>query len=286
MNINPYDCVKFDVKDKMVNVEVDYYKYMNCLRTDNSNYLTNGYNKSQFREQVFGNTSQDIEFKGGTYEKLFEDRDLNLYSKYKIELKNNSFYQKIQEKLIKQNKRKRVFTDKDGDFDYDRRFDVAPYCSVIKAKVNKKVVDFYIHTGFSCAVSQETINKYAAIVCVLNDIFNTFGVSTNIYNIKRTNSISSAGYNTTAKIKIKDSGTYSTTQTILKNIDSVFYRRALFSLIILASDHVKQEVFGHLGQPHRHEKHFEFKDGEIHIYAGFHVDQHIDQFFKQLYEAI
>lgn len=291
-NINPYDCVKFDLKGDNLYAEVDYYKYMECLKTDNSKYLKLSENRQNFKKHIFSNEPEDIEFKGGRYEELFSDRSINEYEKIKKELKNNEFFKKIQEKLIKQNKRRRVFTDKDGDFDYDRRFDITPFSSVIKQKVNKRVVDFNIHTGFSCAVDEKIINKYAAIVCVLNDIFNTFGVSTNIYNIKTTNNITKYGMfvgnppNITVKIKIKDSNTYSTTQTILKNIDSIFYRRAMFSLTILGADYVDKEVSIGLGNPKIYEKNFEFKSGEIHIYSGFHADNHMDGFFKQLYENI
>ena len=292
-NINPYDCVKFDLKGHNLYAEVDYYKYMECLKLDNSKYLKIPSNQQDFSKQVFGNSKEDIKFKGGRYEELFTDRSIKQYEEFKKELKNNEFFQKIQEKLIKQNKRRRVFTDKDGDFDYDRRFDIAPYSSVIKQKVNKKVVDFNIHTGFSWQVDESIINKYAAIVCVLNDIFNTFGISTNIYNIKSTENITDNGGffgggppHLKAKIKIKDSNNYSTTQTILKNIDSIFYRRALFGLTILAADYVDKKVQPSLGIPTRYEKNFEFKHGEIHIYSGFHADQHMDGFFKQLYENI
>lgn len=292
-NINPYDCVKFELKGDNIHAEVDYYKYMECLRTDNSKYLKNESNKRRFYESVFDDSKEAVKFKGGKYEELFTDRSIEQYEQFKKDLKNNEFFRKIQEKLMKQNKRRRVFTDKDGDFDYDRRFDIAPYSSVIKQKVNKKVVDFNIHTGFSWNVDEKIINKYAAIVCVLNDIFNTFGVSTNIYNIKNTLNITNSGTyfsgnppHLIAKIKIKDSNTYSTTQTILKNIDSIFYRRALFGLTVLASDYVDKTVDEGLGQPKRYEKNFEFKHGEINIYSGFHADEHMNDFFKQLYENI
>lgn len=290
--INPYSCVNFELKGETIFAEVDYYKYMECLKTDNSRFLKLPKNQREFSRHVFSNSQEDIKFKGGKYEDLFNDRSISQYEEFKKQLRNNEFFRKIQEKLAKQNKRRRVFSDKDGDFDYDRRFDIAPYSSVVKQKVNKRLVDFNIHTGFSWQVNESTINKYAAVVCVLNDIFNTFGVATNIYNIKQTNGITeSSGFfgnppHLKAKIKIKDSNNYSTTQTILKNIDSIFYRRALFGLTILAADYANKNVFESLGTPERYEKNFEFKHGEIHIYSGFHADQHLDGFFKQLYENI
>lgn len=50
-NINPYDCVKFELKGDNIHAEVDYYKYMECLRTDNSKYLKMNLIKDAFMNQ-------------------------------------------------------------------------------------------------------------------------------------------------------------------------------------------------------------------------------------------
>lgn len=140
----------------------------------------------------------------------------------------------------KSKKRKRNLSEHDGDFDFDRVWDVKLFNSTRTEPFdNRVIVD--VSFDISCDFTSEDIREYGKLcyhvtnfieehgyVCDINLVFETTGMYTGTMNSK--NYI--ANNHNLTKINIKQSSEYQDNITICKYFTDWFYRRCVFNLFL------------------------------------------------------
>ena len=204
--------------------------------------------------KIFGNgvkiTRTDDDFAGGT--------QTDLYAAFEGKI-NLLPYQKALEKMSDLNikagfsesrKRKRVMSDLEGDWDIDKRWEIAPFNSAIKK--NMPITSVKINCDFSipASINSADIMDYAALCWSVISRVESQGISSevNLVNISK-----NMDYNSTHNLymiyNIKKAGTYQDLNSMARFFSCNFYRRAIFQIMDEIPKFYKKTACVGLGTP-------------------------------------
>ena len=238
-------------------------------------------NKQQIYEYSTNESSSHESFAGGKWEDVTNLRNMNDFKKQLQEFKKNRLEEKIIAKLDFNPKRKRSLSEHDGDYDHDKRWEIKPFNNSRKEMLPISVVDINVDMSISCGMSAEAINKYGTLVWSIVQLIESLGIQASIKIVNDSRNISS---NTDGKIilEIKKAGEYMSPVALATCFQSVFYRRVIFSGIVLQCEAFAKSTCSSLGSPKvpKENKHIYFANGAIYTRAGGTFDA------KEVEEAI
>ena len=239
---------------------VDVFNFYSKKPDIKAHYL---HNQNLIMDSLYDDRS---DFKGGSFNDIFKEKKLDLFHKYEQE-----FFKKFDFKLNNFKTRGRVRSEYDGDFDYDKKYDISPFSTRGKVLTKKKSLKLYAELSFSGRVSSKVIDEYGAFVTALVFYFEKQGVNIELY-LTQTGSNPGSGnleFCNRAKTKIKNSGEYLAKSEMLKIFNTVYFRRIGFAHIVASCDFIGQAASHSLGSPYRFNKPYEY-DGiknELHIFS-------------------
>ena len=253
---------------------IDLLEYYSQKR--GNGFLNMPHNQKEYvRIESDGDRSK---FCGGTFAEITKPKtDFATYNKFQNELKSLSAWQTLQTTFAQKNKRKRVMNEYDGEWDYDRRFEIKPFSRRgLMPNVHKKVI---LNVGFSfhCGISASTINEYGAFSAAIASTLesNGIGVELNIFDasidlIHQTRDLAITW------LKIKRFDEYLPSQMILQLFNANFFRRVLFGCKIKSSDDLNKPVHWGLGEPFQSKTHWECMPGTIYLHSCKLLDRQND----------
>lgn len=150
-------------------------------------------------------------------------------------------------------RRVRRMSEHDGEWDYARRFEVAPFQNS-RREINgmARVVDVEVCFQFCAGREKKDINKFGALAFAVIDAIEKTGVSTNLTNSYYTEGLVSGGGRKTASkvtMEVKRSGEYLDESLLARCYTVEAYRRCIFSLAVASCDAHEKTVESGLGRP-------------------------------------
>lgn len=208
----------------------------------------------------------DNGFKGGSFEDIFNEKDLSKLDKY-----NADHFKSFTAALTDFSSKRRVRSEYDGDWDYDKRYDISPFNKRADGKTKKRSIKIYGEVSFSGGTGSSTIDNYGAFIVSLVNYFERNGINVDLYLTQ-----TGTGAGTTKQFvdrhvtHIKPAGAYLAKGEMLKVFSAVFFRRIGFSQIVESCDHMGTEVDHGLGSPFTFNKkyHYDETKNELHIFSN------------------
>ncbi len=224
------------------------YKIANYLTKEDNNNFTGG-------------TTKDL------VESLAGQLDLKPFLEARNKIAKGKLIQKLKTEMQRiRPKRTRCMSEYDGEWSYDRRYDIEPFSSSTKTLAHAKVVTIKAHFGIACGASAKDIDTYGALVWSLCTLIEQAGVSTHVIWVDEM-----IGCNTDRnvdgkiEIELKKAGQYLAPSLLAATFKSNFFRRVCFSLISAASDLAGKTTSDGLGSPKFGKKPIEFTHGVLNI---------------------
>lgn len=219
--------------------------------------MDRAYNTSKRRSVMQTGGDRDPEHVGTMQtvpDGLFRGKfDMSLYESAKRELLASGFGRKVTDlNLGETHRRRRFMSEHDGEYAYDRRFDLTPFAATRRESTRdnsiKIVSGFSIHWGISGADIARYAAKLWAAAQILED--NGFTVQIEYYN-RCTDSMSgdAGSFNLTNRLEIKGAGNYVNPKTLATIFSPAFFRRVMFSLWPMIADANDCDVASGLGRP-------------------------------------
>ena len=173
-------------------------------------------------------------------------------------------------KLTAMPTRSRRKSEHEGEWDYSRQWDTHPFMRRVSASQPRKMVTLNIHMGFNAFQDASDADKYGEFVCGLVNILGTRGIAIEINMLNHGQGINEKrDLNIFASIKVKKAETFMPLPDLLNAFSSNFYRRSIFTLIILSAFAYGSSPSIGLGSPWPHDTNFKIdkQNGKIDIYS-------------------
>lgn len=231
--------------------------------------LTQLHNKREFINQSSDDTPDLIEFNGGTYQNALIYPDIQPFLKAKSKLTESGLLNRLQSIQSPIPKRRRVLSEHDGDWNFDRQWDISPFNSTARLPVSQPFVairaDFSINSGYK----SYQINEYGALCWAVSQILEERGINTTIDVVKHVSNITSnMPWQVRDTISVKTSREYVSPQALANVFRSNYYRRAILGLTIQAADLVNQKVSYGLGQSNPPNSVADYQNGVLTLSIG------------------
>lgn len=272
----------FTVKDSpnecIVNVDTDLDGLLQAARNEFREHCTNrDFNAEAIRLNHLGtspNARNRNEWTGGAYEDLFKMPDMRLYEETRKKLEKSNVMKKVVQKNNLVKRRKRSFSEHEGEWSMDRRWEIKPFSTATRLPTPVKFVDIYCYFNIHCGVGADEITRYGIALWAMNTVLETAGINTRVFYVQNANNVAEPGRNpgcdkrvhTNIKILLKEPSKYISPSALAKCLTSNFYRRVILSTMVAAVDKANQNHADGLGQPKWDNKVIEFKKGELHVY--------------------
>jgi len=192
---------------------------------------------------------EDKKFCGGTWKELESailtgEVDMRPYQKVKTSLNKRGILRGLEEYVsLNSPVKRRVFSEHDGELDFDRLNELACFQSSIKMRAGAtKTIDIYADICVSAMSSSDDINRYAALCWAISDIIEDAGFSTNIFLCTNSRDIENR-YSQEKRVdlylelELKKAGEYMSQQKLASFFSSNFYRRSCFAMWTLAAEY-------------------------------------------------
>jgi hypothetical protein len=187
-------------------------------------------------------TDDRTEFKGGSLNDLLRNYqggiDMRPFKAERERLIKLGFERRLREKLADvAPRRKRVISEHDGDWNYDRRWEIQPFESTRKTLGVGRSIQITCNLAVSCAVSAKKINRFATMVWAISDIIEACGIQTEIIcRYFSRDYTREAKVNFLAEFTAKDRETFCTPTTLAAMFNALTWRRTVFSLMEATPD--------------------------------------------------
>lgn len=227
------------------------------------------------------------EFAGGTWNDVLNLKNLKQFQDQLTEFRKHKLEERISKKVDFSVKRVRRNSDYDGDYNHDKRWEIQPFSNAIRTKIPVSCVDVNVDMSISSGMRADDINAYGAMVWAIVQLLETIGINCNINIVKSSHSITEEeNLGQKVFLKIKKSGEYISPVALATCFQSVFYRRAIFSNIVLAADSQNKTVTSYLGTPKKInvDKNLWYENGTLNTRPGGLFD--INQVEECIYKMI
>lgn len=206
------------------------------------------------------------DFAGGKLTDLYKTIDLSLVEKNKDKL-----FKDFGGKFIQFATKKRVRSEHDGEWDFDRRFDITPFSKRENSSIKRKSITLNVELSFSCRIDVQTINEYGAFVVNFINFLEKSGVTVAV-NFTRTGVGAANGFSSyvdRTELVVKTADEYVSKEDLMRCFNSIYFRRIGFAEIILAAESVNADACAWLGSPFAFGKNFEYnpETGVLNLYS-------------------
>jgi hypothetical protein len=263
--------IKYEIKDKEIIGTGTYKDLLRDIEDARKRTWNTSDNRKQFETFTTNKDRNHSSFAGGSWEDVTNLKNMSSFKKQLEEFKRNKLEEQISTKIDYSPKRTRRLSEHDGDYDHDKQWDIKPFTNSKKELLPISVIDVNVDMSISAGMSSESINKYGALVWSIIQLIESLGIQANIYIKNEVNRIDSNGnYSSNLNYRIKKAGEYISPVALATCFQSVFFRRAMFSGMVLACDNNFKQACYSLGSPKvkRTDKHVWFENGAIYTRAG------------------
>lgn len=258
----------YEHKDGVGTLRGDLTSIKNLVRARTSMKYVSEHNRLLVNRSYY----DDPGFAGGTVEDtekiLCGDTDMRVFHEAREAFKDSEIGRALG-KLVESisSYRKRKFSEHDGDWNYDRRFEIATFQESKRQLVPGRVVTIRCYPAFNGAATSFEITRFGAQVWALVDFLESTGVYTKIEYIKQNVQIAPSLSVAKTIVDVKVPGQYLNPGTLAAVFTSLFYRHAMFHTIVCMADAHGENVDNGLGSPFERETAFEYENGVIHVAA-------------------
>lgn len=180
-------------------------------------------------------------FCGGTFEDLQRgllEREVDVQPVERAREKFAGYYiNKFNHATFKQKRRKRRFSEHDGDWDQDRQWEIQPFAATYKSPQAVKCIEIEAELSAAGIVSAERIDEYAGYIVALVELVERQGVSVDLkLTMPSRNTCPGKADRVRYKMQVKKPGEYLTTQDLKAVFSTNWMRRYGFSMLALAAD--------------------------------------------------
>jgi hypothetical protein len=189
--------------------------------------------------------------------------DMSVFQAKLDEFQRSKLGQKLTSRAdATEKRRKRFFSEHDGEWDHDRQWEIAPFQSTRREDSQTKVIDVKCHFAVSAWTSAAELQNYGAAVWAVTQLIEKAGIQTSISYVLGCNNVAE---NLGVKITlgIKKPGEYLAPSFLAACFTPNFFRRVGFLLYILACDAAGKAARQSLGQPIGAPSSVTFKDGVL-----------------------
>jgi hypothetical protein len=226
----------------------------------------NKFNSTRYNEVLY---DPDNKWRGGSYQEMKEPvKDLQALHSLEKSISASKVWKNLATQLGQASVRRRTRDRFDGDYDVDRKWDIEPFTKRSTAMLTKRIVRINAESSFSSYVSAADIDRYGAFITAIVSLLEKSGTTVELWaNYTAKDHTDAEGSGFRFKIKIKDSSEYMPLQSILRTLSSVWYRRAVFGLIVQSAEVLGDHVLTGLGRPFSFGVPWEMKDNCLNIYS-------------------
>lgn len=256
--------------------EGSFFEYLEFLKAKpNVAKINGGNNSASFNNKVYESRTGakgggDNSWVGGRFEDVLKPHsDFDDYHQALKKIQGDKLWREVVTAMGETMQRRRVRSEYDGDFDYDKRWDVEPYQERSKKPLSTRIVKLTVESSFSASVKSQTINAFAGFVGAVITLLEQSGILVELkVNDTGTNFLDN-GKNCAfcISLNVKKADEYLPPAQVMKALSSVWYRRAIFGLICANAQNLRSEVSDGLGSPFRFGVPWERKDNELFIYS-------------------
>lgn len=209
--------------------------------------------------------THENDFCDGTYRDIIESYyDRELFDAEVQRVQSSGIVDKLQTAISSGTRRKRVLSEHDGEWDMDRNWDHEPFHAVKKMPDKRKAIEFVWHMQFSANVNGPAITKCGALMYAICELISRTGTMIKIVGRFHTTDINAGnGLDLIQNIVLKDYDEYISGSELAAGFTSNFFRRVMFTQIILSSDRRGQEVDRGLGQVPRQNHGLKYSEGKL-----------------------
>lgn len=201
----------------------------------------------------------DTHFIGGSYDSfkrsLRGDLNMEPFHKAKDDLRKTGFAERLRDKIeYLVPKRARVTSEHDGDWSFDRRWEISPFESTSRRTGAGRTVKLTANLCVSCGVSAEKINKFATLVWAVSEVLEDCGIQTEVITRYFTRNVTSTLINgkygsEVLEIQAKSADQYIHPTILAALCKSQVYRRAMFAMSCVSAGIQGSAVASGLGRP-------------------------------------
>lgn len=209
---------------------------------------------------------------GGT---LFDAKnlpDMDFFKSAKERFSKLGLQRKIIPQISINNRRKRLKNEYDGDFNFDDKWQMRPFDTAKRQPVLVPHITILADFSFNAHYESSLLNDYGAFVWSICQILESAGISITIFLRLYSHGLTIDGNDMNAKIKIKSSNEYISPIAMAHCFRSVFYRKVLFNLYILAPDNFGLVANMSLGRGAPYSDNILYEEGELKLSIGAMTD--------------
>lgn len=188
------------------------------------------------KHYIKGNDQKSVDFFGGTAKEfrgnLRGETNMTVFEQERDRLQRSGLLDRVQEALAIVNPRRRLkLSDEDGDYEHDRRFDDRPFLGMSKRPTAARTLDIECHFAANYRVGADNITRFGVLCWALVDLLEAAGITCRVTYCKRNWGIGGDEASTQINTVLKEAGQYVAPSLLAAGFDSMFYRRANWSLI-------------------------------------------------------
>lgn len=211
----------------------------------------------------------DNQFCGGTFRELTNalsgKADMKNFLAARAELEKTGIERRIKTRLAELfPRRKRRMSEHDGEWSYDRRWEVTPFQAIAQVASPTRTLQINCRFAARASVSAAHIAKYGAMAWAIIDLIEGSGVSVEVNWLLHSNGVGrSYALETDHVVNLKRAGEYLAPSLLAGLFTPNFYRRAAFGLEAIAPELEKIPNRSGLCFPQKYEHPIRFADGAL-----------------------
>lgn len=217
-----------------------------------------------------GDSRDDSTFQGGTIadlrRNLASGPDMAPFQAQMAELERSGFTRhfKTETWQIKP-LRKRRFSEHDGEWSYDRRYEIQPFQATTKTNTPTRVLRIRAQFSVSGAAHSKDIDKYGALVWAICQLIERSGIQTEIIWADDCLGIDdSKVLNANIEVLVKKPGQYLAPSMLATCFSTLFFRRIGFAFIVASANTAGFASSYGLGRPKKGHTVL-FEDNTLHL---------------------
>lgn len=242
-------------------------------------------NGNFFNEQVYAKNNN--EWRGGSFAELIQPHtDFKNYDEALKKLSTAKIWEKAIQSFAEVTVRRRTRCQYDGEFDYDKRWDIEPFQRRSAKVQTRRVIKVCVKFAFSYGVDASSIEQFGAFVAAIVNLLETNGIMVGV-DMSFVSKDHVDGDNSIFEgiVNVKKPDEYLPPGQLLKAMSPNFFRRAEFGIAIAAAQAMGKTACSNLGSPYEFNKQWESKDDTLTIYCAPHPDEQ-EKIIKNLIEMI
>jgi hypothetical protein len=238
-------------------------------------------------------------FRGGSPEKLRADLTGNLdmtpFLRAQEGLNKNGLMAKLRTKISNgAPKRKRFFSEHDGDYDLDRRFEITPFQHTHRQATQNRVVTVRVNFTISGMETSENIDRYGALCWAIADLIEKAGVQARVVlELGGAQCDTGRTQKQAIDVVLKKPGQYLAPSLLAAAMQANFFRRVGFAFVVISAEAAGLQVAENLGLPIARKDRVRFIDGELVLspailggYGGYGAQIDFEELERELIKAI